>query len=189
MKRLVLAIGLVLSTNFVSNAQQNDTNTSYADSLELLGQITQIIQENGLFEIQEYKDHTHLRNNLMRIILSKDNFELFKAIDEEKKYFGNITYWKNINGVCVDVTSIVPYDEPNVTVYNTTILNEIINEIKLNYPKNKMFNPDEIDVLEYVENHDNLVWKFEKNGIEYELNILFNHTQIHSIDFSRNIIK
>ena len=192
MKKLFIVIGILFIISFIGHSQEIDTSFIDTNSIEykaLCEEIKQIMDAIGPLEPKEYKDHSHLRKNMIKILLSDDNSELFEAIDEEKTFFGNITYWKNINGVCVDVISIVPYDEPNVTVYNTIILNEIINEIKLNFPKNKSFIPDEIENFEFLENHDNLIWRFENNKTQFELKILFNHTQIHSIELFRNIIE
>ena len=187
MKKLVLAIGLVLSTSFFSNSQKNDTNSVEFEVLE--NQFKQIIKENGFFGPEEYKDHTHLRNNMMQILLSDNNSELFKSIDEQKKVFGSITYFKMLNGSIINANSVVPYDEPNVTVYNTTTLYEIINDLKLNYPEIKSFEPDDIKTSEYFEDNDNLIWKFKNDKVEYSLEILFNHTQIKEITFISNNIQ
>jgi len=180
MKKLVLCIGLVLSTVFYSTSQQIDSNAS--EYKILVHQFNQIISEKGLFyEPSEYKDHTHLRNNLMKIILSDDNSELFESVNEVNDVFGSITYFKMINGVVVYTNCIVPFADPNESVYTTTTLPEIIDAIKSNYPKKKSLNPDQIKASVYFDNHDTLLWKFNKDKIEFELEVLFNHTQIKQI--------
>lgn len=184
MKKLVLTIGLVLSTSFFGNTQKIDTN-----SAEFAIQFNQILDECGFSQTGEFKDHTHLRNNMMKILLSNDNSELFNAIDEEKKYFGSITYFKMVNGSIFYANSAVPYDEPNVTVYTTTTLYEIINDLKLNYPEIKSYEPDDIKISEYFDNNDSLIWEFKNGKTEYLLEILFNHTQIKEISFTSNTIQ
>jgi hypothetical protein len=190
MKKLVLAIGFVIASSINVFGQQTDTvfiDTNSAEFKKLRDDISQIMSVLSFFEPKEYKDHTHLKNNMMKILLSNDNSELFSSIDEQKQWFGSITYFNIVNGVIVNANSIVPYDEPNVTVYNTTTLYTIINDLKLNYPKNKSFKPDVIKISEYNDTSTSLIWVFENNKIEYKLEILFKHTQINQITFISNI--
>lgn len=174
MKKLVLAIGLVIAS--VVNVFGQDTNIS--------NQIKQIISDSIIFDPINYKDHTYLKDNMMKIILANDNSKLFEAIDEEKQLFGSIRYWKYENGLLINVNNVVPYDDPNITVYTATTLYEIINDLKLNFPKTKSFKPDEIKISEYNENYSSLIWEFENNKIEYKLQITFHGSQIQIIDFS-----
>lgn len=192
MKKLFIVIGILFIISFIGHSQEIDTSFIDTNSIEYKAfceEIKQIMDAIGPLEPKEYKDHSHLRENMIKILLSDDNSELFEAIDEEKTFFGNITYWKFKNGAIIDANSVVPYDYPDVTVYTTTVLSEIINDLKLNFPKNKSFRPDEIENFEFLENHDNLIWRFENNKTQFELKILFNHTQIHSIELLRNIIE
>lgn len=190
MKKLVLTIGLVIASAVNVFSQENNTtviDTNSAEYRALYMQVSQLMP--SLIEPRGYLDHTHLKNNMMKILLSNDNSELFESIDEQKKYFGSITYFKKLNGSIIYANSIVPYDELNVTVYNTTTLYDIIDELKLKYPKNKSFNPDDDVISEFDERFNILRWRFKNNKTEYLFQILFDGTQINEITFTSNTIQ
>ena len=190
MKKILLIIGLVIASVVNVFGQENDTAFIDTNSIEykaLYMEVSQLMA--NLIEPRRFLDHTHLRNNMMQILLSDDNSELFKSIDDGKKYFGSITYFKMLNGSIIYADGIVPYDEPNITVYNTTIMYDIIKELKLNYPKTKSYEPDDIELREYDELFNNLKWKFKNNKTEYLLQILFDGKQIKEITFTSNTIQ
>jgi hypothetical protein len=66
---------------------------------------------------------------------------------------------------------------------------DIIKELKLNYPKTKSYEPDDIELREYDELFNNLKWKFKNNKTEYLLQILFDGKQIKEITFTSNTIQ